>query len=352
MAMTRLLLLCSLAALATSCDKGGSAVDLRHNKDGRGTKIATFGEDSITAEELKARFAEMTPYARARYQTLEQKREFVDGVARFELLAAEAARRGLTNDPEVLHTMKQMMIQKLLKQEYEEKPNPVPDSDVEAWYQKHKADYVKPEMVRLVHIFLAAPEADAAARAQKKTKAEELLTRAKALNPLDFAAFGQLAREFSEEPKTKPLDGDMRFLSMEELTAQYGAPVAAAAEVMRTVGDVFAKVVETPAGFHVLKLQGRTNALNLTLADANVRSQIQGYILFERKNQNYARLLEQLKSKAGYKVDEAALGKLEVDLKTPTSDAKGPPVGFIPPPVANPPGPAPGSGATTASGEH
>jgi peptidyl-prolyl cis-trans isomerase C len=326
-------------------------MDFRHNRAGAGTKVATFGDDSITSEELKARFAEMSPYARARYQTLEQKKEFVDGMARFELLAAEAVRRGLASDPEVLHTTKQVMIQKLLKQEYEEKPNPVPDTDVAAWYEKHKADYVKPEMVRLVHIFLAAPD-EALARVAKKAKADELLTRAKGLNPLDFAAFGQLARESSEEPRTKPLDGDMRFLSTQELTEQYGAPVAAAAAELRTVGDVFGKVVETPKGFHVLKLQGRTNALNLTLADPNVKSQIQGYILFERKNQNYARLLDQLKGKAAYKVDDAVLGKLEVDLKAPTQDSKGPPVGFIPPPVATVPAPAPSPAARTASSEH
>ena len=36
----------------------------------------------------------------------------------------------------------------------------------------------------------------------------------------------------------------------------------------------------------------------------------------------------------------------------PTHDSKSPPVGFIPPPVAQPPAPAPTSAARTASGEH
>ncbi len=351
MALGRVLTLCCLAAACSSCDKGGTAMDFRHNRAGGGTPVATYGKDSITAEELTARFAEMNAHARARYQTLEQRKEYVEGIARFELLAAEAIRRGMANDPDVIHTAKQVMVQRLLRQEYEEKPDPVPDTEVTAWYEKHKGDYVKPEMVRMVHIFLAAPAGDAT-RAEKKAKAEELLTRAKAQNPLDFAAFGELARTNSEEPKTRPLDGDMRFLSLEELTTQYGAEVAAVASQLQTVGELHSKVVETPKGFHVLKLQGRTQALNLTLADANVKSQIQGYILFERKNQNYARLVEDLKRKSGYQVSDAALSKLEVDVKAPAKEPKLPPVGFLPPPVASPPAPAPLSAAKTANSEH
>ncbi|MGQ0507698.1 MAG: peptidylprolyl isomerase [Myxococcaceae bacterium] len=329
-----------------ACDRGNATakVELRHNRTGQGTKVATFGEDSITAEELKTRFAEMSPFARARYQTVEQKKEFVDGIARFEMLAAEAQRRGLASDPEVVHTLKQVMIQKLLKQEYEEKPNPIPDADVQAWYEKHQSDYVKPEMTRLVHVFVSAPEGEVT-RKEKRAQAEEVLAKAKTLVPLDFTAFGALAREHSEEPRTKPIDGDMRFLSSQELAEQYGPEVAGAAAQIKNTGDVYPQVVETPKGFHVLKLQGRTQALNLTLADANVKSQIQGYILFERKNQNYAKLLDALKAKAGYKVDEQALAKLEVDLKGPTLETKGPPVGFIPAPV-NPAPPTPGAVST------
>src|SRR5262245_50531254 len=74
MALPRPFALLPVALLWVSCKgNGGTQMDLRHNHAGGGTQIATFGDDSITAEELKARFAEMSPYARARYQTVEQK---------------------------------------------------------------------------------------------------------------------------------------------------------------------------------------------------------------------------------------------------------------------------------------
>ena len=79
------LLLTSLAAatVLAGCSQG-NALDLRHNRAGGGTPVATWGKnDSVTAEELQQRFLEMSPFARARYQTPEQRKEYVEGLARF-----------------------------------------------------------------------------------------------------------------------------------------------------------------------------------------------------------------------------------------------------------------------------
>src|SRR4051812_33366169 len=100
------LVLC--AAFACS-NEGKGTVDFRHNKGG-GTPVATFGKDSITAEELKQRFMELSPIARTQYQTVERRKEYVEGLARFELLAQEALRRGLQQDPEVVETAKKVMV--------------------------------------------------------------------------------------------------------------------------------------------------------------------------------------------------------------------------------------------------
>jgi peptidyl-prolyl cis-trans isomerase C len=318
-------LTCALALAA--CNQGGSgSVNFRHNKDGKGPPVATFEGDSITAEELKTRFAEMSPYARARYQTLEQKKEYVDGIARFQMLAAEAQRRGLANDPEVVEAAKKVMVQRLLKLELEEKPNPVPDDQVAEYYQKHLADYLKPEMVRLSHLFLAK---------DKQSKAEALLTQVKALAPMDYQGFAALVREHSEEPRTKPLEGDLRFLSKEDLSAQYGPELVKAAEGLTQVGQIASELVATEKGFHIVKLGGRQAPLNLTLD--KVKTQIQNILIHERKLANYQTLLEGLKKSQGYRVDDAALGQVEVDLKAPAVEVKGPMPGFIPAPTQPPP---------------
>lgn len=340
----RPLLLLAALLLTAGCDSGKTQMDFRHNKERKGTPVATFGNDSITAEELQQRLSEMNPYARARYQTVEQRREYVEGLLRFELLAQEALDRGLQNDPDVVETAKKVMVQKLVQKELDERGGQASDAEVADYYEKHKADYARPEMLRLSHVFLAAPAADAPLRARKRQEAESLLAQARSLQPMDFAAFGKLARDKSEEPRTKSLDGDLRYLSEAELSAQYGPEVAAAGHALAKVGDL-SGVVETPAGFHILKLQGKQAALNLSVND--VKAQIQSRVLYEKRMQGHEHFLDELKKKHQVKIDDAALAKVKVDLQTPAQQSKGGPPGFLPPPVTAPPSPtvAPPSGA-------
>src|SRR5262249_15181463 len=132
----------------------------------------------------------------------------------------------------------QKLIQKL-----DENKAAISDAEIAEYYEKHKAEYVKPETTRLSNIFIAGPKADPN-RAAKKKVAEELLTKAKANKPTDSAAFIALVRQYSEDPKTKPLDGDMRFLTEAELTSQYGPEVASASAGLKQLGDL-SPLVET-----------------------------------------------------------------------------------------------------------
>jgi peptidyl-prolyl cis-trans isomerase C len=300
--------------------------------------VARFGGDAISAEELRQRFLEMSPYARARYQTVEQKRDYLEGLVRFELLSQEALRRGMAGDPEVVESTTKVMVQRLLSAELEKAASaPVSQEELSAEYEKHRPDYQRPEMVRLSHIFLAAPKGDAALRARKLEQAEDALKQAQALNGQDFGAFGHLAQQFSEEPRTKPLDGDLRFLTRDELAAQYGAEVLAASGELKAVGDVLPRVVETDRGFHVLKLHGRQPAVNQSPADVKV--QLESRVRSERRSARMEQLMEELKRRASYTVDTEALAKVPVDLKAPLQQPAGPSPGFLGPPVSGPPPP-------------
>lgn len=292
----------------------------------QGPVAASFGKDRVTVAELNQRFAEMNPYARARYQTLEQRRDYVEGLARFELLAQEAVRRGLHRDPDVVEAAKRVMVQALLKQELDEKSQALSDAEVKQYYDAHRDDYVKPAMTRLSHIAFSK---------ERRPKAEAVLAEARALAPMDYAAFGRLAREHSEDPGTKALDGDLRFLSDAELTTRLGPEVTAAAAALERVGDVAPALVETAKALHVVKLQGRQQALNLSLEQAS--ASIKQLLLNETRQERYRALLERLKADARYQVSDEALSAVVVDPKAPTVEAKGPQPGFVPGPTTPPP---------------
>src|SRR4051794_8961310 len=108
MIFPRCALALTLLALCLGCDSPDTVTVKLRRKSVPGKTVATFGRETITDAELAGQFAELNPYTRVRYQTLEQKREYLDGLVRYELLAREAARRDLQNDPEVVDTLKRV----------------------------------------------------------------------------------------------------------------------------------------------------------------------------------------------------------------------------------------------------
>src|SRR6185369_8302725 len=113
--------------------------------------------------------------------------------------------------------------------------------------------------------------------------------------------FAHVAQQLSEEPRTKPLDGDMRFLTRDELARQYGAEVLAASDELKAVNDVLPRVVETDQGFHVLKLHARQPAVSQSPAD--VKLQLEARIRYDRRSARMEQLIDELKKKSGYAVN-------------------------------------------------
>lgn len=319
-----------LALAAASCSKpAGTQVDFSRAVPANlrtGPAAVTFENDSISVAELNQRFAEMNPYARARYQTVEQRRDYVEGLVRFELLSREAIKRGLQNDPDVVEAAKRVMVQELLKTELDERADAITDAQVKSYYDAHRDDYVKPAMTRLAHIAFAKAD---------RTTAETVLAQAKALQPMDYAGFGALARTHSIDTKTKVLDGDLRFLSNDELETQLGPEVKTAAAALEKLGDVGTSLVETAKALHILKLEGRQQPLDLSLEQAS--PSIRQILLNETRQERYRTLLDRLKREANVQLSDDGLAKVVVDPKAPTVEAKGPQPGFVPGPQSPPP---------------
>lgn len=310
-----------LLIVCAACNEPGVIKVRLGKKSEPGKTAASFGDEKLTDKDLEKQFALMNPVARARFQTLEQKHEFVEGMVRYEVLAREAVKRGMAEDPEALEAWKRVMVQKLIRQEIDEKPVKVSDAEIAAYYEKRKSDFVKPSMTRLSHVFVKKPN---------KAKAEEALEKAKKMTPLDYASFGTLARETSEEQRTAPIEGDMRFLSDEELSTQYGPELVEPAKSLTQVGQVYDTLIETKDGWHVLKLQGRQVALNLSLEQ--VKQSIESTLSNESRQARYRQFLKSTMDSANVKIDDAVLAQVQVDLKTPGPKDPVAPPGYVPPP--------------------
>src|SRR4029079_9881290 len=94
-------------------------------------------------------------------------------------------------------------------------------TQVEDFYKNNQDQFKQPERVRASHILITFPEgADDAAKAQAKTKAQQVLKDVKAGK--DFAT---LARQHSQDPGSAQNGGDLGFFPQGQMV---GASNAAA----------------------------------------------------------------------------------------------------------------------------
>ncbi len=304
--MVRRTLLIALVSVSAACSKQGGPK--------KGPVIARGSGITITADDFKARLDEQSPFIRARYSTLDRKKEFLDNLVRFEVLAHEAQKQGLQNDPDVKNTLKKIMVQKLVQKNFQDTSGAaaIPDADLQKYYDDHKDDYVRPKKVRVAAVVLTAP-AGSPDRAKKLATARKALAKLKAEEKKNALAFAQIVTEFSEDPASKPMAGDLQFRSREELERTHSKAIADAAFALKP-GET-SGVIEAPQGLYILKYTGEQPEMSRTLDQA--KAQIATRLQREKKTKEFDEWLKRLKEQAKVTVDEKALDAIQVQAPSP-----------------------------------
>jgi len=294
-----------------------------------GTPVVTWEGGTITLEELQGYVAQMAPAARGRLEAPEQRRDYAEGLARFELFVAEARRRGYENDPEVQEAFRRALVQRMISKEFDDTAPEISKEDIAAYYEVHKREFVQPARFRYSHVKVPAPKGSPD-RAAKKKLAQSLLEKARKLQPLDFDGFDKLLVEATGSPGAKPADADTHLVTHEELKKWLGPEVATAGSTLKKVGDL-APLIESEQGFHLLKLTDAQPEKNQSVEAAT--AMIRARIARERRDAKVSKFTEELQSRVGFRTDEAALQKLKVDVQAPQAPATGPAPGFVPAPL-------------------
>ena len=275
---------------------------------------------TITVKQLQDNINRQSPYIRARYQSKEQKKVFLDNLIRFEVLASEAERRGLGKDPEVVQTMKSAMITKLLKDELERgiKPEQVPEADMAAHYEAHKDEFNKPEEVRVSAIIV-----------KKKGQADEAARQAKSDEGKSNKAFRDLVTKYSTDEDSKLRGGDLRYFHRE--STEVPKAVIEAAFALAKTGEV-AGPIAADGSFYVIKQTGRRKAVVKTYEQ--VKRQIQNDLYKDRRESSQKQFVDTLRAKAKVEVFEDNLKKVRVDTSSGAAVEVEPNPHAEPPPAA------------------
>jgi peptidyl-prolyl cis-trans isomerase C len=180
-------------------------------------------------------------------------------------------------------TRANMAVGKLLEKEIGPKVEVKP-TDVSTFYEKNPDKFQQPEAVRASHVLIGVAEgADAAAKKAARAKADDVLKQARA-----GADFAELAKKYSNDVSA-PRGGDLSFFPKGQMVPAFDA--AAFALQPGQVSDV----VETPFGFHVIKVTERRPATTVPFGE--VAPRIEQFLRQQRQQEQTKAYVEALKGK-------------------------------------------------------
>jgi peptidyl-prolyl cis-trans isomerase C len=277
--------------LLLACGSKGTAVKEVPTAD----VVARIDDRVITVTDVQQRINALDPYSRARFSSPEQKKKYLDNLVRFEVLAAEAEKRGYDKDPDVQRVLKNQMIDVFLRKELDEKlkGDTVSDADVDRYYTEHESQFKQSEQVRVSQILV-----------KDKAKAEKVGAEARAAGGSD-KGFRDLVSKYSEDEDSKPLGGDLTFFDRQ--TAQYPRPLVEAAFALKDVGQV-SGVVASDKGFHILRLTQRRPGF--TRPKEGVAAEIRRLISRDRRAKKMEEMVAEMRQKMKVQIYDDQLAKV------------------------------------------
>ena len=275
-----------------------------------GPAIARFRDGTVPRAEVETELAKAPEVLRAALRLPAARKTFTEGVVRLEVFAREAERLGYQKDPEFVHRYKEVLGRFFVERAFEApQKKAVPTEDeVRVFYEANRKALGRPERVRVAVVSYAAAEGDAA-RPAKRAKAEAALAKLRKKN--DASTFATLARAESEDGETRAANGELPFVTHEELAQRLGAEVADAAFGLEGADALVSRVVETPRALLVVKVLGHEKGYEPVLEE--VKEPIRSRLAAERRATAYQAFLDRTWKEAGVVVDEKAVAALHVD---------------------------------------
>jgi DNA-directed RNA polymerase subunit F len=274
--------------------------------------LAKVGDKTITLGDFVATLEHMDQFDRLRYQSPERRKEMLDEMIDIELLAQEATAKGYDQDPQAQEQTRAILRDAVLSDIRKSTPTPsdVPDAEVHAYFDAHRADYHDPERRRLSLIIV-------------KDQATANAVLASAKQNSNAAAWGDLVRKNSIDPQAKanvPVDlaGDVGMVNPPGDDAHNDNPrvpsdVRAAAFTIANVNDVLDHAVASSDGkFYLVRLTQKTDPHDRAFAEAERSIRVK--LVEDKIRAKEDDLMAQLRTQFPVQIDDKALAQVRVDL--------------------------------------
>ena len=273
--------------------------------------VAKVNGEVITKEDFKKKLESINFVTKDNKEEEQKtKREALDLLITDKLVEQKAKKMDLSQDEEwkkkeEKHSL-DYLVELMYKKEVVEKVE-VQDSEITDFYEKNKGElFNKPEQYKISHILVGIkkdtlqkddPEQEKEAEKKALEKIESIYNRVIAGE--DFSA---LAKQFSDEEKTREKGGELGFLPKGTMLKEFEEQISTLQP-----GEV-SKPFKTKYGYHILKY---TDKLPGELMEYNddLKNRIKFTLSKEKQKKRVGEYLDSLKSRTNYLYNEEVLNQ-------------------------------------------
>jgi peptidyl-prolyl cis-trans isomerase C len=278
----------------------------------RALVLASFDGGQITLQDLEDAAAKKVPGERAKIAAEGGRQRFLDELIRFDLLAAEAARRGYASNAAVKDAVAGTAVGVLNAQLVPFDPAAVPADEVEHSFEEHKREYIRPGLRRAAQVQLATRAEASALVSEVEGKGREV--------------FAHVASERSLEAHSKRQGGELGYFDADGNTdrgspAGLPAPLVKAVFKLKKIGDVSAPI-EHDGAFSVVMLTGEMPPVNKPRAE--IDAELRETLARHARDKAVSALIDKLRADASPQVHPELIDAIQLAPAPP----RGIPEGF------------------------
>jgi peptidyl-prolyl cis-trans isomerase SurA len=224
----------------------------------------------------------------------EELRQTIDDVKKQnkmtqENLIAALRTQGLSFDKYQAQLREQIERVKLMGQEVRSKIQ-VGDKELREYYKANQQKYSTDEHFRARHIFFRLPQ-DPDPKELSKVMTRAMIVLQEARSGADFA---ELAKKYSDDPQAAKDGGDLGTFKRGDMMQAIEDHV-----INMSAGEI-SDLVNTPAGFHIIKLEERTPGKIRTFEE--VKGEIEELLYKKKSEERFNQWLAELKKAASIEI--------------------------------------------------
>lgn len=240
------------------------------------TVLAVAAGHTITEQELNNLIANYPPEQQVYFSNPNAKDELLEQMIGFHLFSALAKEQKIKESKayrETLTKMEQELASHMAATGVIERVT-VDDSEAEAYFDAHPAQFQAGEQVKASHILVDSEE-------EAKKAAEEIAAG---------KAFSDAAREYSTCP-SKEKGGDLGYFGKGQMAPEFER-AAFGAQAGETVGPV-----QTQFGYHLIRVEDKKQEEGVRFSD--IKEQLKEKLLQQKKQEVYLKTVKELEVKYG-----------------------------------------------------